>query len=96
MPIANWSERAPGDVDSRSLDFDGELSEPGDSLVTVTWSAVPAGLGLASRTPTIAGAVATVWIDGGEVETHYLVTATATTIQGRTLVRSARIYVEQL
>lgn len=97
MPVAalRWPDKDPADVLDYGLDLAEFLSltSPADTIASVAWT-VPAGLtaGVQSH----ANGIATTWLSGGTAGTDYTITATITTTGGRTIERSAAIYVRDL
>jgi hypothetical protein len=88
----------PGDVVDYWFDWSDPLAGfPSDAIATATWRATPDVVA-----PLVIGAQATagdalrgVFVAGGAPGTEYRLTCTITTAAGRTLVRSARLYVEE-
>lgn len=62
-----------------SVDWSAWL-ETGDAIATSEWLSPD---GLTTDTPTVDGAVATVWLSGGEAGQRYRVTNRVTTTAGR-------------
>ena len=92
MTVTNrWPDKDKDDVLDFSIDWTSAL-DSGDAISSVTWI-VPAGLTKDSQS--VSGAVATIWLSGGTVDADYTVTCRVVTTGGRTMDRSARLYVTE-
>jgi hypothetical protein len=95
MPVAalRWPDKDPADVLDYAMDFADFLASPIDTIASVVWT-VPAGL-TAGTQYNVSG-VATVWLSAGAAGTDYAITARVITAGGRTIERSAALYVRDL
>jgi hypothetical protein len=88
----------PDDVIDYWFDWTEPLAGfPSDAIATVAWRAapdVPAPLVIGAQAASGA-ALRGVFVSGGASGTEYRLTCTITTVAGRTLERSARLYVEE-
>jgi len=88
----------PDDVIDYWFDWTEPLAGfPSDAIATVAWRAapdVPAPLVIGAQAAAGA-ALRGVFVSGGAPGTEYRLTCTITTVAGRTLERSARLYVEE-
>ncbi len=95
LPVPRFAdEKDPADVTDWAIDFDAELalSSPADSIATAVWT-VPAGLTATAQQ--VIGSKASVFLQGGVAGTDYLLTCRITTTGGRTIERSARLFVRE-
>lgn len=90
MPQGRWGDKGPADTDDFTLDFSAELGSA--TIADATWTAD----GLTVESDSHADRTATARLSGGEAGTDYVVTATVTTSDGRTLQRSASLLVTEL
>lgn len=95
-----WCDKSTGLNDGSRADH-GELQ--GTIIVTATWT-VPTGItkdDANQNAVSIAGisyeqdTVATIWLDGGDVNENYILTCLITTSDGRTLSKSMLIPVRE-
>jgi hypothetical protein len=89
-PPLNWPTKDPADV----LDFQFDISpaligNDGDAIETLDVAIEPANPGdLTLDSATADGAVAVLWLSGGQPGTIYMVNLIITTVNGRTINRS--------
>ncbi len=95
LPLPRWREdKDPADVLDYGFDF-GEflaLSTPADSISSASWT-VPAGL--TDGDQAVVGNEAVIFLSGGVAGTVYTVTCRIVTVGGRTVERSATLYVRE-
>jgi hypothetical protein len=93
-----WPAKDPADA----LDFEFDITEAllanrGDSIATLDVTLSPAGPGDLSLTQTaVDGAIAILWLAGGQIGTTYSVTLTIGTSNGRTISRIVLLPVQSL
>lgn len=89
-PPLNWPAKDPADV----LDYEFDISpalvgNEGDAIATLTVNISPNAPGdLALSSAAADGAVAVLWLSGGQAGSVYLVTIAITTTSGRTVQRT--------
>jgi hypothetical protein len=89
-PPLNWPTKDPADV----LDFQFDITpaligNDGDAIATLDVAIEPANPGdLTLDSATADGAVAVLWLSGGQHGTIYMVNLILTTVNGRTINRS--------
>ncbi len=93
-----WPAKDPVDILDYEFDISAALlSNRGDSIATLDVSITPNATGDLSVTSTGAdGAIAVVWLDGGQVGTVYSVQITIGTVDGRTVSRVILLPVQSL
>ena len=67
----------------------------GDTVDTSSWAVSPTGPTLTDGTIDMAGAVTTIWFDGGTVGTKYVLTNHITTVEGREDDRSITVKITE-
>jgi hypothetical protein len=89
VPLA-WPAKDPGDVLDYQLDFAAALAgNAGDAIAGLNVSVTPGGTGdLAVRSAAADGALAVLWLAGGQAGTVYTVQVAATTLSGRVIARA--------
>ncbi|MEJ0016739.1 MAG: hypothetical protein WDN25_09245 [Acetobacteraceae bacterium] len=86
----NWPTKDPVDVLDYQFDISPALvGNDGDVIDTVDVSIEPSGPGaLVMTSATVDGAIAVLWLTGGQAGTIYTINLVITTLNGRTLNRS--------
>lgn len=90
LPPLNWPSKDPADV----LDYEFDISpalvgNEGDTIATLAVSISPNAPGdLVLNSASVDGAVAVLWMSGGQPGSIYTVTIAITTTTGRTVQRS--------
>jgi len=94
----NWPTKDPGDVLDYQFDISPALvGNDGDAIATLDISIEPANPGdLILNSATIDGAVAILWLSGGQPGTIYTVNLVIATMNGRTINRSVLLPVVYL
>jgi hypothetical protein len=95
LPVPRFADdKDPSDVTDWAIDFAAELalSSPADTIATAVWT-VPAGLTAGAQQ--IIGSKASTFLSGGAAGTDYVLTCRITTAGGRTIERSARLFVRE-
>ena len=89
-PPLNWPTKDPVDVLDYQFDISPALvGNDGDAIATLDVTIEPANPGdLTLNSATTDGAVAVLWLSGGQPGTIYMVNLVITTINGRTINRS--------
>lgn len=89
-PPLNWPTKDPADVLDYEFDISPALAgNPGDTIATIAISISPGSPGdLALQSSAADGAVAVLWLSGGQAGTVYTVTLSVGTTNGRTIQRS--------
>jgi hypothetical protein len=93
LPMPRFADdKDPSDVTDWAIDFAAELalSTPADTIASAVWT-VPAGL--TAGVQQVNGSVASVFLSGGTAGSDYVVACRITTAGGRTIERSARLFV---
>lgn len=88
-----WPDRHPNDA--REYTIDGWLAylEPGEVVLSATWSVSPSGVALSGGTVSADGDKTSLRVSGGAAGTFYFHTCSAIVTGGRVLNRVARQYV---
>ncbi len=88
-------EKRPAEVKDYQVDWSRHLLvggvDVGDTISTSSWAVET---GITKNTDTKTSSTTTVWLAGGTEGTHYTVTNTVVTAQGRTYERSIVIQVK--
>ena len=89
-PPLNWPTKDPADVLDYQFDISPALvGNDGDTIATLDVTIEPASPGdLVLNSATTDGAVAVLWLSGGQPGTVYIVNLVITTVNGRTINRS--------
>jgi hypothetical protein len=89
-PPLNWPTKDPADVLDYEFDISPALAgNEGDAIATLTINISPNAPGdLVLNSAVIDGAVAVLWLSGGQPGSVYTVTVLITTTSGRTIQRS--------
>jgi hypothetical protein len=93
LPIPRFADdKDPSDVTDWAIDFEAELAltSPADTIATANWT-VPAGLTAGAQQ--VIGSKASIFLSGGVAGSDYVLACRITTTGGRTIERSARLYV---
>jgi hypothetical protein len=89
-PPLNWPAKDPADVLDYQFDISPALvGNDGDAIATLDVTIEPANPGdLVLNSATTDGALAIVWLSGGQAGTIYTVNLVITTVNGRTINRT--------
>lgn len=88
--MLSWPQKDPSENLDYQIDFTKWLG--GDTIQSQVVTADGVTKGAVSES----GGVVTVWLSGGQAGTTGRVTVTVTTVGGRTVERSASIYIDDL
>jgi len=94
LPLTTIVTKDPEATLDYAMDWAAWLAA-GDAISTADWTSYPAGLIADAPPPSLAGAVARVWLTGGTPNVLYAVTCSVTTTQGRADDRTAQVRVRE-